>query len=307
MLLKKSLTLSMFLISSLSATQFIADRFDQNMINAQKRIIQERISQDNRTLNDIVIKNKKFIDLNWVMYELELTIQDKKETVKVPLILFTDGRYQTTTLTDIRSGIRIEQEFIDNINARFNNNSQKNKKREEFEKNFKLNNKYYNKEHLLYGNRDAKNKIVILSDPLCIACRQVIPNILKKAKQNKDIAIYYYHYPLVGLHPTANIISAALMKAKNEKKDITDLELKWFSSKLPFNEYKLKDPKIALKAFNEIFNLNYTIEDLKPYLDKLNKEMQIGNDVQLLGTPTMLINGSLYNARQKIAKVLFND
>jgi protein-disulfide isomerase len=42
--------------------------------------------------------------------------------------------------------------------------------RMDFEKKFLLDEKYYTDERLIAGSKNAKDKVAVFSDPLCVAC-----------------------------------------------------------------------------------------------------------------------------------------
>ncbi len=173
------------------------------------------------------------------------------------------------------------------------------------EKKFTLNPKYYNKEHLLLGYLNAKNKVLVISDPLCIACIKTFPPIyngIEKAIQDgKSIALFYYHYPLK-MHPTAPTIAKAIKLAtKNGYKDVVK-KILFSNFDEEYDVYKSKDNKNALKEFNKIIGTKYTLDDLKNI--SLTDGVEIAKSVKLNGTPTILVNGKLYNSRQKLQKLL---
>ena len=93
----------------------------------------------------------------------------------------------------------------------------------------KLSDNFYSPNHLIEGNKDAENKIVIFSDPLCPFCIDYVPEVIKHVKKNKEeIALYYYHFPLSKIHPAADTLVKAMDVAK--KKGIKDVELKVYET-----------------------------------------------------------------------------
>jgi len=77
---------------------------------------------------------------------------------------------------------------------------------------------YYNDAHLLFGNKDAAHKVLIFSDPQCPFCKETVPGIFKAAKENPTkLAIYYYHLPLLRIHPVSDIITRAMLVEQDKK------------------------------------------------------------------------------------------
>ena len=68
-------------------------------------------------------------------------------------------------------------------------------------------NSFYDDAHLVFGNKDAKHKVLIFSDPQCPFCQEIVPAIFKSAKENPStLAVYYYHLPLLRIHPVSDIL-----------------------------------------------------------------------------------------------------
>lgn len=274
--------------------------FDKELMGVEKKMIE---SSGVFNVENIRILHKKNIDKTWEMYTFEIFMQEKRTQKKFtsPMIIFTDGIHQTNTLMNLKTGVKLE--LAERENLMKDKRSKKQIEREKFEKKFILDEKYYDEEHLISGKIDAKNKIVIISDPLCVACINTVPVIYNALKDKDDIALFYYHFPLKGLHPTAYTISKAIVRAK--KDGIKNVEIKLLKADLmkKFDVYKERDQNLALREFNKIFNTSYTLSDLKN-ITEVDKDMSIGKDVKLQGTPTIIYNGSLYNSRREIGKLL---
>lgn len=268
--------------------------FDKELVQVEKKMIE---SSKRFTVDKIRILSKQKVDDKWSMYSFEIFITEvsSKRRMTTPMIIFTDGVYQTNSLMDLKSGVKLEIDEQKKLMAR-KNDKQKNA-REEFEKQFVLDSKYYNKEHLIAGKIDAANKVVMISDPLCVACISAFPAIYDSVKNRNDIALFYYHFPLKNLHPTANIVVKAMEKAKQDGiKDVVAKTLKADFMKY-YDVYQERDEEVALKVFNKILKTNYTLHDLKDV--NVSNDMIIGSETQLSGTPTVLFNGSLYHSREK--------
>ena len=296
MYLKKIGLIGLILTSSLCAK---TTDFDNKIIQTEQHMIAEN---PNFVLKRISIANKKVIDSRWTQYRFDLKLQRKgsKEIISTNMLIFTDGEYQTNTLMNIKTGQRLDA--IANNAYNKARRAKERAKRNVFEKSFKLNPKYYNKEHLIQGNMDAKNKIVIVSDPLCIACIHSVPRILDEVKNKKDYAVFYYQFPLAGLHPTSPTIAKAIeyLKQKGGKNIEQRVLMANFDNK--YDVYKTRDNHVALEVFNQTFNTKIKLSDLKDI--NISEDMKIGKDIRLNGTPTILFNGSLFQAREKLQKSL---
>ena len=273
--------------------------FDKKMILTQKKMIS---ANKNFEINDISISNKKKIDNKWSMYVFDLDLKNKKfnRDFHSPMIIFTDGKYQTNSLMDINTGERLET--VENNKIQKERQIKTKAKVAEFKKNFKLNTKYYDEKHLILGKINAKNKVIIISDPLCVACIGMFPKLYNDLKNREDFALFYYHFPLKNLHPTAITIVKAMELAS--KQGIKNIEKKVYEANFDklYDVYSNKNQKLALNSFNKVIGTTYILDDLKNI--SVDNDMKIAAEVKLRGTPTILLNGSLYKARERLFEKL---
>jgi len=69
----------------------------------------------------------------------------------------------------------------------------------------------YDERHLIAGSHYAPHKILIFSDPFCPYCKIKAPEALKIARENPKIyGLYYYHLPLIKIHPAADVTTRAM-------------------------------------------------------------------------------------------------
>lgn len=273
--------------------------FDKKMIDVQKKMISQN---KNFKVNDIKILRVKDIDSKWKMYTFDIALTNigEKKDFNTPMIIFTDGKYETNSLMNIDTGIRYEAAEKARLSQA--SRSRADVEREAFEKSFKLDEKYYDKEHLITGDINAKNKVVIVSDPLCVACISTFPAIYNSLKNKSDFALFYYHFPLKRLHPTAETISIAMELAK--KDGIKDVEIRVYEANFDklYDVYKTKDKHLALDTFNKVFKTSYTMNDINS--NSVDEDMKIGEAIQLRGTPSVIYNGGIYQSRAKLSEAM---
>lgn len=207
---------------------------------------------------------------NWSAYVVELDAILKKDGRQVvqKMFWFSDGEVLTKEIFDIKSG----KELGDLVTIPFKD-------------------EYYKRENLISGNRNAKYKVAIFSDPLCPFCKSYVPEAISyMQKEPNKYAVYYYHFPLEALHPAAvELVQAAIaLELKGRKNVILDL-------------YKVKvDPKERshekiLAEFNKTMK-----SDIKPF-ELLSKEvtahfksdLKIADMMMVNGTPMVFFDGKL--------------
>ena len=149
--------------------------------------------------------------------------------------------------------------------------------------------KHYNQEHLLIGDKNAPNKIVIFSDPLCPYCQRTIPAMLEYVKQfPKTFAVYYYHLPLERIHP-ASVPLTKLMYMAQVRNDINGVISAY---RVPLNPKETDEVKV-LEAFNKTTGLKYIQTDLKNQNAEktIEQDKIIASELDVRGTPIIYLNG----------------
>jgi len=152
-----------------------------------------------------------------------------------------------------------------------------------------LSEEIYDDAHLIAGNKDAKHKLVIFSDPQCPFCQTKVPEIYEDVKANpKLFALYYYHFPLLRIHPVSDIITRAMIVEQHKGNKAKAMEF-----------YKLKiDPRevnatIVLDRLNKDFDVSITEKDINT--EAVSKEVTYDKDMatksMVSGTPTVFIDG----------------
>jgi len=205
------------------------------------------------------------------------TVFDK---VTVPETLFVKDGYTVPTLINLETGEDLKMVLKPDLKSNV-----------------------YDKKHLVAGNKDAKHKLVIFTDPMCPFCREKVPEVYNAVKENPNtFALYYYHLPLTRIHPVSDIITRAMQVAK--AKGLTEDKI--------IELYKLKvDPREvnATKVLGEIkkqFNMDITEKEIND--EKISKEIIFDRDMatqsMVTGTPTLYIDGKWDPSRNKYKELI---
>jgi glutaredoxin len=160
----------------------------------------------------------------------------------------------------------------------------------------------YDDAHLLYGNKDAKHKIIVFSDPMCPFCQEVVPEIMKAAKEHPDtIALYYYHLPLLRIHPVSDALTRVMHVAQKEGKH--DVVEKMYSLKISPRE---KDIKKILPAVKKQTGYSVTEAQVnaKEVKDALKADESAAAKMMVSGTPTVYIDGKWDKMRDGYKKLI---
>ena len=265
-LLAITLLLSSFLNASTTSQKI--EKFLDNEFGDNPRITK---------LDVKVIEVKPLKDLKgWDAYivALEVVLKDKpKETIKERMIWFSNGQVITEKLNELSNSESYNEMVKPDFQA-----------------------SYYTKENLIYGNENAKHKIVIFSDPLCPFCTDFAPPAMEYMKKYpKTFAVYYYHYPILNIHPaSATIIRAAVVA---ERKGVKNVAVNMYKTKVDPRE---KDIEKILREFNKVVGSNVTQQEIMSASVNAHilHDQEVARKVFVSGTPTIYVDGKIDKTRK---------
>lgn len=266
-----------FMIGTLFiSTSMFANSVDKKVIEFEKN----RFSKNKRIeIKNVSVNTKKDISLKgWFGYIIDIDAVMAGNPIKAKDIVFSNGKMIAPELFDINTGNSLK-DLMTPI----------------------LGNKYYDKNKLIAGNHNAKDKIVVFSDPLCPFCMDYVPDVINHVKKNsKEIALYYYHFPLIQLHPAAKTLVRLMNVAK--EKGIKEIELKIYNADWDkyFSE-KEKNTQKIIDGFNKEFNTSITFMDInnKKMNDEISYDIGMGEEALVQGTPTIYVNGEKDKSKLK--------
>jgi protein-disulfide isomerase len=236
---------------------------------------------------DIIDKQRLEEVEGWEVYFVNIhaslekspTITDK---VTVPETVFIKDGYSAPSLINIKTGKDFKQELKP-----------------------KLKSEIYDKKHLFAGNHDAKHKIVIFSDPQCPFCQEKVPEIYKTVKENPEtFALYYYHFPLLRIHPVSDVITRVMIIEQN--KGNFDKVISLYSLKIDAHE---NNATKILNKINKKFNLKVTENDIdaQNIADELKYDKKMAIKSMVAGTPTVYVDGEWDKSRNGYKKLIPED
>ncbi len=161
---------------------------------------------------------------------------------------------------------------------------------------------YYDEAHLLFGNKDAAHKILIFSDPQCPFCQDVVPEIFKASKENPaQIAVYYYHLPLLRIHPVSDTLTRVMHVAQHEGK--ADVVEKIYSLKINPQETNMTKILSAVKS-HAGYSVTAGQVDSKEVKDAIHADEDAAGKMMVSGTPTIYIDGEWDKLRDGYKKLI---
>ncbi len=264
------------LLSSLAYAQSASDNVsdfleDQFSSNERLKSVDVKI--------DSVVPVKEVKGWNAYIVDVKAVLKQRpKKTINQKMIWFSNGDVITKDLVDLKSG----QNLLEVVKPQFKD-------------------AYYRPENLIYGNKDAEHKIVIFSDPLCPFCKGFVPGALQNLKKEPNkFAVYYYHFPLLRLHPASGTLVKAAVAA--ELQGVKNVILRLYTVKVNPRE---KDVNKILAAFNKVEGTNITVADINSEAVKkqTKNDVDVARDLMVAGTPTVYLDGKIDNTKKKYLKV----
>jgi len=281
-LLKNTILLSSLVSVTLSAKSDYVTEYLTNQLENNPAVKEGSVK---------VVEKKPLKQIQgWEAYILDVDVTLKRGGKKVHQknIVFSDGRYIASDFIDTRTG-RSLKDLV--------------------KPSFALS--MYDDANRVAGDKDAKHRIVVFSDPLCPFCKRYMPQVIEDVKKDpKKYVLYHYSLPLTRLHPASEFLVKAEIAARLQGKKI-DLH-KLYTAIDPRNKdaknfiaYNEKDPQKILKVFNAIFGTHLTPADLeKPAVLKRYKEEQaLAEKLLVSGTPTVYFDEKYDRSRKEYKKV----
>ena len=206
---------------------------------------------------------------DWKVYMVVMDISyGKKKHMKIPEMIFANSKENLVTMKmiDARTGVDLSRNIKPTLPA-----------------------SYYDDAHLVAGNKNAPHKMVVFSDPQCPFCKGFVPGMLKEVKSHPDkVAVYYYHMPLLRLHPVSDTLTRVMEVLNKQGKK--DEAMKLYGLKI---NPRMKNEDKILEQVKKQLNIDVKKEDIdKEEIKKSVKaDMDAGTRMMVRGTPTVYFDG----------------
>ncbi len=277
----KSLMLRLLTIILLSSSVLLAQQsVESKVIGFINKAI--NTGKNYKFLKAKVIRSEAIPKMpGWKAYflKIDLEIISQKRKVSVKDIIFSNGQFMSKDFINLDLGRSIKSDFS-----------------------FPASADLYDAKHFLAGNQNAKNKLILFSDPLCPFCMDFVPGLIKFVEKYHDqFALYYYYFPL-SIHPGNKYLIRAILASKKIK-EIKDLDEKVYTE--PF-DFPKGDENEVINQFEKAFDIKLTKEQLsaQDITERINHDMKVGNDLMVRGTPTLYVNGKKDPSRSLYKKLV---
>lgn len=278
--MKRSLMLKLLMITSLLSLSVLAKSIEDRVKTYEKHRLN---ANPNVQLKNLKLDFKKELEDGWTGYLFKISLKYQGKDVETNDILFSNGNFVTSELKNLKG---LDQKRLMHP---------------------KLDYRYYADERRIAGNKNAKHKLVIFSDPLCPNCTGDLPRIMNDVNKHPNkLALYYVSLPLDRLHPTARTLIKAAYIAKEQ--GVKNVKYKLYTAKFEkfFDPYATKDNQKALNAFNKVFGTSITLSQVNnSKLNKrLNRDIKLSDEAYIQGTPTLFLDGDVDLTRGKYKRLI---
>ncbi len=130
------------------------------------------------------------------------------------------------------------------------------------------------KNALLLGEKSAKHKLIVFTDPDCPFCQKLHGDLKQVVSERSDIAFYIILFPLTEIHPDAYKKTASIMCKK------------------------------SLKLLDDVMEKKEIAED-KCGSKIIDENIKLGNKLGITGTPTVILpDGRQYRGNMKTDELI---
>lgn len=260
--------MSKLLMSTIAATVTLSANAQPDEKELLKYIKRNIVKNPQVKVNGITVLESKTDERlpGWTILLTNMQLEFQKKEINAPETMFIKDGMITGNLVDMKTGNDYRNEIKPSVPE-----------------------SYYDDAHLVFGNKDAKHKVLIFSDPQCPFCQEIVPDIFKAAQENPStMAVYYYHLPLLRIHPVSDILTRVMHVAQHEGK--MDVLEKIYTLKIDPKETNMTKILAAVKSHAGYSVTAAQVND-KAVIEALKKDVDDAGKMMVGGTPTIYIDG----------------
>ncbi len=260
--------MSKLLMSTVVATVALSANAQPDSKTLLKYIKKSVVKNPQVKVNGVsVIESKTHKDLpGWTILLTTMQLEYQGKDINAPETMFIKDGLVTGSLVDLKTG----DNYRDNIKP-------------------SVPESMYDDAHLMFGNKDAKHKVIIFSDPQCPFCQDIVPAIFKASRENPTkMAVYYYHLPLLRIHPVSDVLTRIMHVAQHEGK--LDVVEKIYSLKIDPKETDMTKILAAVKS-HAGYSVSAEKVNAKEVKEAMKADEKAAGSMMVSGTPTIYIDG----------------
>lgn len=161
----------------------------------------------------------------------------------------------------------------------------------------------------IQGPAEAKVTIVEFSDLQCPACKAVAPLVKQIAAQYpEDVRVIYRHYPLLEIHPFAELAARASEAAATEGKFWEMHDALFESQELWAKASSADEAQEMMATYAQQIGMDKNAFTEKIQSDTVRdivaRDTALGTQLGVNSTPTLFVNGQKLTAPQQLPQVV---
>jgi len=273
--------MSKLLMSTVTATVALSANAQPDNKLLVKYVKKAVVKNPQVTVKGVTVLESKTDDRlpGWTILLTTMDLEYQKKEIHAPEMMFVKDGLVTGHLVNLKTGNDYRDEIKPSVPQ-----------------------SYYDDAHLFFGNKDAEHKILIFSDPQCPFCQEVVPAIFKASRENPTkIAVYYYHLPLLRIHPVSDILTRVMHVAQHEGK--MDVVEKIYSLKINPRETDMTKILAAVKS-HAGYSVTAAQVDAKEVKAAMRADEMAAGKMMVSGTPTIYVDGKWDKMRDGYKKLI---
>ena len=273
--------MSKLLMSTVTATVALSANAQPDNKLLLKYVKKAVVKNPQVTVKGVTVLESKTDDRlpGWTILLTTMDLEYQKKEIHAPEMMFVKDGLVTGHLVNLKTGNDYRDEIKPSVPQ-----------------------SYYDDAHLFFGNKDAEHKILIFSDPQCPFCQEVVPAIFKASRENPTkIAVYYYHLPLLRIHPVSDILTRVMHVAQHEGK--MDVVEKIYSLKINPRETDMTKILAAVKS-HAGYSVTAAQVDAKEVKAAMRADEMAAGKMMVSGTPTIYVDGKWDKMRDGYKKLI---
>ena len=267
---KKSLLMASGIFALLSTTLYA-----ETNAELLKEFAMSKFKENGIEIKNLQVEAPNTLNGNWKQYPITFLVKENGNFVQTKETLIMNGHYLVSDALNLKTMTSIREE-----NTRI------------------FQNKFYNDDYLIIGNKNAKNKVVIFSDPLCPFCKNIVNALFTDAKQAKEKPAVYLYEIALKIHPASKILLQHIMASKNHIKAIK----KVYAADVDGKFISVSDFTTINSWFKEKTGETITKDEIGK-IHEISQVQHLADELGVDGTPTIFINGHQTKFLSKVEKL----
>ena len=219
---------------------------------------------------------------DWEAIKISFDVEENGKFKHAEEVVISNGDYIVSDAINLRTMDTIRNEYASK-NGLFPNVSSED----------------YKNSILITGNKNAKHKILVFTDPFCPFCKEELKKLLPKLKDKKEVALYIQQIPL-NIHPASHLVIQHILASKDKAGNM----IKVYEAKESNAIVSSTDFETINKWFENITGEKIQKDSLLKTDKTIKDVVATAQALNVSGTPTVFIDGKRATKRNAVKNFL---